>query len=207
MRINPTVAGLFVVVCGLASLAVAAEPRALPDYKTVQSAMSKYLAKQREYKPGDLITRNQISGVLEAVEKSTGWKLSEAQHDELVKRGVEDRSFLAKQLTTKSGREFSRHISRYKLGFDQLDRLSTMPQGRSTVERLAKGPDGYKLLEYMATANGGHELAKMLSNAAPRGTNFEAATGKIYDEMQLDTALEKLHQAAQKKGSARPASR
>lgn len=97
---------------------------------------------------------------------------------------MEDRSFLAKQLTSKSGRAFSRHIAKFQLGYDQLDRLSHMPQGRSTIERLVRGPDGWKLLEYMAKAPGGHELGRMLSET-PKGGNFEKATGRIYTEMEL----------------------
>lgn len=178
-----------VVLCGSSSAAV--ESRPLPDPKTVHAVVAAALRKHTDYQIGDLITRTQITAAADAVAAQTGWRLNANQYEELVARGIEDRSFLARQLTSKEGRKFSRQISRYKLGFDQLDRMSSMPQGRSTVERLVHGPDGYKLLEYMATANGGRELAKMLSGTH-RGGNFDAETGRIYDEMQLNAAFDRL---------------
>jgi hypothetical protein len=78
-----------------------------------------------------------------------------------------------------------------------------MPQGRSTIERLVRGPDGWKLLEYMAKAPGGHELGRMLSET-PKGGNFEKATGRIYTEMELVGALDKLHKAATAGSTTKP---
>lgn len=190
------------VAGGEASAAERAAP--LPSMKEVAAAVSKHLSQTRDYQSGDLITRMEIDGALEAAAKQTGWRLTNKQHDELVERGVEDRSFLAKQLTSKAGRAFSRHIGKYQLGYDQLDRLSQMPQGRSTVERLVRGPDGYKLLEYMAKAPGGHELNRMLSQTN-RGGNFEKSTGRIYTETELVNALDKLHKAAAAGSTTKPA--
>ncbi|MBA4018028.1 MAG: hypothetical protein C0483_12710 [Pirellula sp.] len=185
------------------SVTAAERAAPLPAMKDVAAAVSKQLARTQEYHAGDLITRLEIEGALEAAAKQTGWRLTTKQHDELVERGVEDRSFLAKQLTSKSGRVFSRHIAQYQLGYDQLDRLSKMPQGRSTIERLVRGPDGWKLIEYMAKAPGGHELGRMLSET-PKGGNFEKATGRIYTEAELIDALAKLHKAAAAGSTTKP---
>lgn len=192
ITLRTVVVGL--IVANGATTVRAAEP-VMPDFRTLAAVVSKQLAKQPGYQPGDLITRREIAGALEALEQRSAWKLTTAQKDELVAKGLEPQSFLAQQLTSKNGREFSRHIAKYQLGYDQLERLSKMPQGRSTVERLVKGPEGWKLLEYMATAKGGHELNKMLSET-PRGGNFERSTGRIYDEPQFLAELQKLHQAA-----------
>lgn len=193
-----------IFVTGTANVG-AADP-ALPDFRTLAAVVSKHLAKQPGYQPGDLITRREIAGALDALQQRSAWKLTKVQQEELVAKGLESQSFLAQQLTSKNGREFSRHIARYQLGYDQLERLSKMPQGRSTVERLVKGPEGWKLLEYMATAKGGHELNRMLSET-PRGGNFERSTGRIYDEQQLVAELQKLHQAAARGGAVAGKSR
>ncbi|MGC3969971.1 MAG: hypothetical protein QM775_22385 [Pirellulales bacterium] len=187
----PTLLAVFTI--GSLPSASAKEPAA--DFRPIASAVAKQLAKHPGYRSGDLITKPEIAAALEAVREHTSLKLTKKQEDELVARGLDSQSFLAQQLTTKAGREFSRHIAEYQLGYDQLERLSKMPQGRSTVERLVRGPDGWKLLEYMAKAPGGHELNRMLSET-PRGGNFEAATGRIYDEAQLLVELQKLHQAS-----------
>lgn len=204
LRIRLLVATIMAVLLFTGSDVGAAERAVpLPAMNDVAAAISKHLSHTRDYQAGDLITRLEIDGALEAAAKQTGWRLTAKQHDELVARGVEDRSFLAKQLTSKSGRAFSRHIAKFQLGYDQLDRLSHMPQGRSTIERLVRGPDGWKLLEYMAKAPGGHELNRMLSET-PRGGNFEKATGRIYTEMELVGALDKLHKAAAAGSTKKP---
>lgn len=203
IALRTAVVGL--IIANGATTVRSADPT-LPDFRSLATIVSKHLAKQPGYQSGDLITRREIAGALDALSQRSTWKLTKVQQEELVAKGLEPQSFLAQQLTSKNGREFSRHIAKYQLGYDQLERLSKMPQGRSTVERLVKGPDGWKLLEYMATAKGGHELNKMLSET-PRGGNFERSTGRIYDEPQFLAELQKLHQAAVRGGAAAGKSR
>jgi len=176
-----------------APVSAAAETAAVPHTIDLSGAVRDHFAKQRDYRSGDFITRGKVVEALATVERKTGWKLEKADRDALLKLAVDDKSFLAKQLTSKAGKDFARRISSMPLGYDKLDRLSELPQGRNTLERLVVGPDGYKLLEYMTSSSGGHQLSRMLS--VDGQGNFERPTGKIYDDKQLTLALQQLHKA------------
>lgn len=178
----------------------AAEAVAVPRTIDIAGAISEHFAKLRDYRSGDFLTRGKIEEALATVERKTGWKIEKADRETLLKLTIDDKSFLAQQLSSKLGKSFARHIAELPLGYDKLDRLSQLPQGRSTVERLVIGPDGHKLLQYMATSPGGHDLSRMLS-ADGKG-NFEKSTGKIYDDNQLTMALIQLHKAALARQSA-----
>jgi hypothetical protein len=174
--------------------AAAAETATVPVTIDLNSAVRDHFAKQRDYRSGDLLTRGKVEAALPAIERKTGWKLENAEREALLKLTLDDKSFLAKQLTSKTGKDFARQIAGMPLGYDKLDRLSHLPQGESTIQRLVVGPDGYKLLEYMTSSRGGRELSRMLS--ADGEGDFEKPTGKIYDDRQLTSALRQLHKAA-----------
>lgn len=201
------------VISGTARVAEAADAAAVPMTIDLNGAVRDHFAKQRDYRSGDLLTRGKVEAALPAVERKTGWTLQKAERDALLKLTLDDKSFLAKQLTSKLGKDFARQIAGMPLSYDKLDRLSHLPQGESTIERLVVGPDGYKLLEYMTSSRGGHELSRMLS--ADGEGNFESPTGKIYDEQQLVLALRQLHKealarqagAVRNRTGARPAGR
>lgn len=105
--------------------------------------------------------------------------------------------FLAEQFRTPGGRKFMRQIARYDDGYDRLDRLSRLPHGKQTIIDLIRGPDGYKMLEYMTTTPGGLALGDQLSNA-PKGKNFNEATGRIYTAEMLLKRLEQSRAATLK---------
>lgn len=194
-----------IVVAGTTRIAGGAEAPAVPATIDLNGAVRDHFAKQRDYRSGDLLTRGKVEAALPVIERKTGWTLEKAERNALLKLTLDDKSFLAKQLTGKLGKDFARRIAGMPLGYDKLDRLSHLPQGESTIERLVIGPDGYKLLEYMTSSRGGHELSRMLS-ADGKG-NFETPTGKIYDEQQLVLALRQLHKAALARQAAAARSR
>ena len=166
----------------------------VPREIDIAAIVGEHFSAQRGYKSGDFLTHGMVEEALQSLERKSGWKLEDRDHKALLKQTIDDKSFLARQLTSKSGKAFARHIAVMPLGYDKLDRLSQLPQGHSTVERLVVGPDGHKLLEYMTSSRGGHDLSRMLS-ADGKG-NFEKPTGKIYDEQQLTAALKQLHKEA-----------
>jgi hypothetical protein len=183
----------FVFAVAAASLfAAAATADDLPNFKEVTAVVENTLHADRKYQPGDLLTRKDGAAVVNAL-AAIGWKLDDRKAFE--KRFLDDGSFLVEKLGTAEGKKFLRQVAKMPLAVDRLDRLSQLPQGRSTVERLIKGPDGYKLLDYMTNAKGGKDLATMLSKDG-KG-DFNKPTGKIYMEDQLLPELEKLHIAAQ----------
>ena len=81
-----------------------------------------------------------------------------------------------------------RQISGYPAGFDRVDRLARMPQGRANVAQMIKLPDGYKMIEAMTTTSRGRKLGQRLSNA-PQGKDFNKPTGRFYTEAALVARL------------------
>ncbi|MCE9606233.1 MAG: hypothetical protein K8U03_15160 [Planctomycetia bacterium] len=186
--------GTFVGLVGSASKLEAAQTASVPRTIDIHAAIQEHFSYQRDYRSGDFLTRGKVEEALKTLERKTGWQLEAGDRETLLKQTLDDKSFLAQQLSSKLGKQFSRNIQALPLGYDKLDRLSQLPQGRSTIERLVIGPDGHKLLQYMANSPGGHDLSRMLSQDG-KG-NFEKPTGKIYDEKQLTLALAQLHKSA-----------
>lgn len=175
----------------LVASTVSVDAADLPKFAEVEAAVADVLKQEKDYQPGDLLTRKQVKAMLDRIER-LGWKL--ADRGALEKKVLDDGSFLVGKLGTTTGKKFMRQIEDLSMAYDRLDRLSQLPQGRNTVVRLIRGPDGYKLFDYMSNDKGGRELAKMLSNNG-KG-DFNQPTGNIYTEEQLLRELQKLHAAA-----------
>jgi hypothetical protein len=163
----------------------------LPKFGEVEATVRDVLSEEKDYRPGDLLTRKQVKAMLDRIER-LGWKLTD--RSALEKKVLDDGSYLVGKLSTSSGKKFMRQIAEMSLAYDRLDRLSQLPQGRHTVERLIRGPDGYKLFDYMANNKGGRELAKMLSKDG-KG-DFNQPTGKLYTDEQFLRELKTLYAAA-----------
>lgn len=187
MSIQSFWVAVFVAVAPVAVLDAAD----LPKFAEVEATVRDVLNQAKDYQPGDLLTRKPVQTMLDRLER-LGWKV--ADRGALEKKILDDGSFLVGKLQTSAGKKFMRQIAGMSLAYDRLDRLSQLPQGRSTVERLVRGPDGYKLFDYMANDKGGRELAKMLSKDG-KG-DFNRPTGKLYTEAQLLRELERLYAAA-----------
>lgn len=158
-----------------------AQAAPLPDFEIIERAVAKHFEDLPDYRDGDLLARAPTKELLEKLEK-LGWK--EPNAAAILERIPADDDFIAKSLSTSRGKSFMRQIAKYPNAYDRLDRLSRLPRGKDMVRSLIVGPDGYKLLEYMTSTSGGKELGKMLSEA-PRGTNFNRSTGKIYTATML----------------------
>ncbi len=179
----------------------------IPSLSELKQAVLRYFRAQRDWRPGDLITRDQVEPLLAQLRR-TMLPLPDAKQilgDVLAKD-----SFLAEQLRTRNGRKFMRQISGYDDAYDRLDRLSRLPHGKQTIIDLIRGPDGYKMIEYMTTTPGGKALGKQLSNA-PKGKDFNDATSRIYTVEMLLQRLERSRAATLKNakptGSAGSSSR
>lgn len=179
-----------------AGQSVAREPRQASavagraaDWTLVEKTVREHFAAAGDFKPGDLITRDQVEAVLARLEK-LGWKVEDAKA--LASKAPDADQWWVRQLRAPSGRQFMRASARYPSAYDRLERLSRLPDGRSILERLIAGPDGYKLVEYLATQPGGREMGRMLSQA-PQGTDFNEPTGRLYTVDQLLAELAARH--------------
>jgi hypothetical protein len=166
---------------------IAAPPTAPPDFTAAIQSVENHLRSSADYQPGDLLTQSQIEGALEQLRKD-GWELSDP--GPVVKAGLPDDSFLARELATPAGRKFMRKIARYPGGFSQLDRLSSISRGKMIVRDLIRRPGGDTFVEYLTTTNGGRKLGGMLA-ATPNGVDLNKPTGRIYTADDLISALQR----------------
>ncbi len=149
-------------------------------------AVNQYFVRMDEaYKPGDLITREQVAPLLDELAK-TGFPVH-APEDVLTRIPAAD-EVLPRLLATTSGKKFMRRVARYPGAYDRLDRLSVMPHGAQTIRDLIKGPGGERMIEYMVDTRGGKAMGNMLSKA-PNGRDFNKPTTRIYTASQLVEAL------------------
>ena len=178
---------------GEATTSKAKKP-AWPKFSAVTEVVERRLQSDRNYRPGDLISRGDLEPIFKELAE-LGWQV--ADRSEIEKQLLADGDFLVRELRTNSGRAFMRQVARYPDGYGRLDRLADLSDGKLIVRRLIDGPDGYKLLEYLTTAPGGREMGKMLSQS-PHGKDFNRPTGRIYTAEPLLERLKSSHAKAEK---------
>lgn len=187
-----------VVIVALCTTALAAAAQEqLPSWTAVEKKVEQYFKSLNDHEPGDLISRDQATAVLDEL-AGMGWNV--ADRKEILEAVLAPTDPLVKKLRTKSGRKFMRESDRYPMAYDRLDHLSRLSDGQRIIDRLIAGPDGYKLIEYLATAPGGKNMGKMLS-AAPHGAKFNQSTGRIYTQAQLVAKLKQSYEAASRAGA------
>jgi hypothetical protein len=158
-----------------------------PDFAAVAAAVEKYFATVAGYQSGDLISQSQIAGALKQVEDA-GFKAPNA--GQIIKLGLPDNSFLVREFSTPTGRQFIRKTGRYAGGYARLDRLGSISDGQKTIRQLMRDKDGDKFIEYLATTKGGHNLGSMIGGAR-HGVDLNKPTGRIYTAADLIAVLKK----------------
>ena len=174
--------GIF--VCGLGS----AEPPL--SWEKVSAKVSTILATRQGYRPGDIISHQDVKGVLAAL-KDLGWEVPE--QSKLLETVLEDSNFLVRQARSAAGTKFMRGVAGDKLPFDRLDRLSRMSGGQQLVQSIIHLPDGQALMGKHPTPGLGdltELLPKQANGLTPVDKNFNKPTGRIYTEAELLAALE-----------------
>ncbi len=166
----------------------------LPTWARANEAIVAHFQSLPDYRPGDLIVRSEVQGLLSHLAK-IGWSVPDAKA--ILAQVPADGEFLATVLRAPTGRKFMRQIGGYRDGYDRLDRLSRMPHGKKTVEALIRGPDGYKMIDYMTSTRGGKNLGRQLSRA-PKGKDFNQSTGRIYTVKSLQARLKQSYEAARR---------
>jgi hypothetical protein len=161
-----------------------------PAWPEIDKSVKATLAMVKDYKPGDLITREDAAGVF-AVLKKTGWEVKKSA--DLSERMLSSSDEMVRELRSKQGRKLMQNIGSVPGGYDRLDRLRSQPYGSRRLREVIQQPEGYKLIEYMATTPGGKQMGRELSSKT-RG-DFNAPTKKIYTEQQFLAELKTIYQS------------
>jgi hypothetical protein len=181
-RLNALTIGLTLLGAGF--VAAAQRPNA-PDVGLVTRTVEAYFVALPDYEPGDLITRSQIEQVLTKLADS-GAAVPGA--DKIIERGLDESSFVAKELASSSGRKFMRKLARNPSTFAHLDRLSRIPRGETLIRDLIREKDGDKMIEYLATTKGGRNMGRMMANVH-NGNDLNKPTNRIYTAADLLAAI------------------
>jgi hypothetical protein len=182
--------------CGFAGLlcrsatVLGNEPAKLPKWAAIELVVRKHFADQKGFESNDMITRSLSEPVFKKL-AAAGWTVPDQA--KILPRLPADSDFVVQQLSSTAGKEFMRSISSYADGYDRLDKLSKLPDGKSSIRTLVKGPGGYKLLQLMTSETGRPQIADLLSHS-PKGRTFDEPTGKLYT---VDALLERLEQSYQ----------
>jgi hypothetical protein len=165
-------------------VAAAQRPKAA-DEQLIASAVESYFASVPGYMKGDLISQSQIERALSEIKRAG----ATVQHgDAIIRRGLTDDSFLARELSTPAGRRFMRKLAHIPNAFSRLDRLSTIPRGEKLIHDLVRQKDGDKMIEYLATTKGGRNMGSMMAQVRG-GVDLNTPTGRIYTADDLIAAL------------------
>jgi len=188
-QIGRLVAVLFVLLVLQAGLVAAAPRPPAPDMRLVAHTLETYFASLPNYQPGDLITKSQIEQVLTRLDDSGA---AVPNPDKIIQRGLDESSFIAKELASPSGQNFMRKLARNPSTFAHLDRLSRIPRGERLIRDLIHEKDGDKLIEYLATTKGGRNMGRMMANVH-NGNDLNKPTGQIYTVADLLAAIKEAY--------------
>lgn len=167
-----------------------AEQAELPAWTALEKTAQTALSQNKDYQPGDLITREEATGVFAALKKA-GWQVKKSK--DLTERLLPASDEMVRQLRSLQGKKFMRNINGFSGGFDRLDRLRKLPNGSKRLREFIQQPEGHKLIEYMATTPGGKHMGRELSSK--KHGDFNAPTKRIYTDKELFAELRTLHAA------------
>ncbi len=186
---------------GQASISSAQTDQQRLSLEQIGSLTSAELAQREGYQSGDLITQSDVKAVLKTL-VGAGWQ--PADHKEILNLALPDDDALVRTLGTNNGRKFMRQAAGADLIYDRLDRVCRVSGGERMITDLAKLPDGGKYAQ-LKRPNGVPGFLDLLPKTASGKRrsikNYEAPTGRIYNETQLTKKLEESYQAKDKKPS------
>ena len=165
--------------------------KSIPPFSEVRQVVWQHFQKRRDFRPTDLITREEVEPLLAQLQ-GMGFPLADAK--QILEKIPAKGEFLVEQLSTPSGRKLMRRMAGDPSAYDRLDRFSVTPHGQQTVRDLIRSPGGEKLI-YFLTKTRGAELDTTLPSS-PQGEQANAPTGRIYTVEMLLTRLQQSHAAA-----------
>lgn len=145
-----------------------------------------------------LINSKHLETLFPRLERA-GWKV--AERDRIVAKALPKGSFLDRELYSRKGKSFFNQIRKRPNVFENLDKISEMPHGKSSLHKLIHdipngAADAYKGL---STKNGKawvHSLSKTRS-----GKHLKKSTGRIYDVPGLLAELKTSYDKARRTSS------
>ena len=184
----------YVVTCPLAVWA--ADNRVnRPTFPQITATVNGLFAAEKDYRPGDLISRSQAQKVMKAL---AALGFAPADEADILAKVLADDSFLVATSRTPEGKTFLRKLAPCKEAYDRLDRLSRLPHGQQSIRELINAHGGDEVVRYMAKDPGGRKLIKQLGPDTPTA-DFDKPTGHIYTADALLAALKASYDAAAKK--------
>ena len=183
------------VTCPVSAIAAQAKNKPLPEFPVIEKVVEEHFAELRGYKPGDILTRRDVTPLFAKLEKQ-GWKV--ADQAAILDSLLTDHDSLVRELRSRNGRPFMRQIGRLPEGYDRLDRLRKMPYGERRIRELIRNPGGWTMIAYMTTTPYGRNLSKQVARGR-NGQNFDKATGRLYTAKDVLARLKKSHETELKR--------
>ncbi len=160
-----------------------------PSAAQIQQVVADYFAKQPDYQPGDLITREDADAVVNAMSKR-GWQVPKSQ--ELLKNVLSADDALIRLFSTKDGQRLMRKVSTDKLVYDRLDRIARVAGGERMIQDLAKLPNAERYVK-MPPEQGVPDLLDLLpkqrSGRKRSIKDYKKPTGRIYTAEDLAACI------------------
>lgn len=169
----------------------------MPTFEAVKAAVAKHFKSIEHYQPGDVLSRGEVETVFDQL-AGLGWNVPD--RGEILKQLLADDDEMVRALRAPAKREFMRQIAQVPgaYGYDRLDRLARMEDGKIIVNRLMEEPGGWNLIRIMSETTEGPGMAQAFS-MGPGGKDFTKPTGRIYTEAQLIARLKQSYDKAAKK--------
>lgn len=180
----------------LACQAAARETNQRPPLKKIKAIVRAKLNEREEYKPGHLLSREDVKRVLQGL-AAAGCQPPDAR--EILAAALPENAPLVRILSTKSGVKFMGKVKSFELIYDRMDRVSRVSGGKQMLRDIAKLPDGEKLakVDRPRGVPGFLELLPKNSSGKTRTIkDYKKPTGLIYTEKQL---LKRLQQSYEDK--------
>ncbi|MGH7137032.1 MAG: hypothetical protein ACREHD_14930 [Pirellulales bacterium] len=168
----------------------------LPTFEAMKAAVSQHFKSTEHYQPGDVLSRGKVEPVLARLAK-LGWNVSD--RGDILKQLLADDDEMVRALRAPAHREFMQHVGQMPggYGYDRLDRLARMEDGKIIVNRLMEEPGGWNLIRIMTETTEAPGMAQAFS-MGPGGKDFAKPTGRIYTEAQLIARLKQSYDNAAK---------
>jgi hypothetical protein len=170
------------------------KPKAMPTFEAVKATITGQLAKNRSYKPGDVLSRKEVEPIFDKLAK-LGWKVSDRKV--ILDLLLPDNYYLVRALRSADNSLFMRQVGQVPdgYGYDRLDRVSRMDDGEVLVSRIMQSPGGWNFVDLMSETIQAPGMAFSFS-MGPGGKDFMKPTGRIYTEQQLIARLKESYDKA-----------
>jgi hypothetical protein len=169
-------------------------PKPMPTFEAVKGVVTAQLKKNRYYKPGDVLSRNDVDPMFGKL-ATLGWKVDDRKM--ILDQVLPDDYYLVRALRSPDNGFFMRQVATVPdgYGYDRLDRISRMGDGRILIDRIMYEPGGWQFVEIMSETKEAPGMASAFS-MGPGGKGFTTPTGRIYTEQQLIARLKQSYDKA-----------